>query len=109
MDIEDGAQSGYIRPPRGGTPEPRLCQFWLKKHLKENALPEDVTYAALRNTYIRNLMEAGTDFIQVSYLSGCRDLNELWKKYGRFTKVDKKAEEFMMNEITLVGGNRLQC
>lgn len=84
----DGAnQAGFfLHPPRGGTPEPRLCQFWLKKHLKENALPEDLTYAALRNTYIRNLMEIGTDFIEVSRLSGCRDLNELWKKYGAFYK-----------------------
>lgn len=85
LDIGEVDPIGFfIRPPRDGTPEPRLCQFWLKKHLKENALPEDITYAALRNTYIRNLMESGIEFIQVSRLSGCRDLNELWKKYGAF-------------------------
>ena len=85
LDTEEDARNGFfIRPPRGGTPEPRLCQFWLKKHLKENALSEDITYAALRNTYICNLMESGTEFIRVSHLSGCRDLNELWKKYGAF-------------------------
>lgn len=96
LDTEEGARSGFfIRPPRGGTPEPRLCQFWLKKHLKESALPEDLTYAALRNTYIRDLMEAGTDFIQISRLSGCKDLNELWKKYGTFYRSNgrKSTEE----------------
>lgn len=85
VEVDKTDRTGFfLRPPRGGTPEPRLCQFWLKKHLKESALPEDLTFAALRNTYIRNLMEAGADFIQVSRLSGCRDLNELWKKYGAF-------------------------
>lgn len=85
-----------IRPPRGGAPEPRLCQFCLKKHLNESGLPADITFAALRNTYIRGLMEVGTDFIQISRLSGCRDLNELWKKYGVFYKIDGTLQSSIM-------------
>lgn len=74
-------------------PELRLYWFWLKKHLKEAVLPKDITCVALRNTYISNLMAASIDFIQVSHLFGCRDLNELWKNTGRFIRADRKTED----------------
>ena len=36
LEIDGANQAGFfLRPPRGGTPEPRLCQFWLKKYLKK--------------------------------------------------------------------------
>lgn len=66
--------------------EPRLCQIWLRDHIKKTGLPKDITYAALRNTYIRDLVESGTDFIKISRLTGNRDLNDLWRKFGEYYK-----------------------
>lgn len=93
LRAENGqSQTGFfVKHTRGEGCEPRLCQFWLKKHLKENRLPEDITFVTLRNTYIRRLLESGTDFIQVSYLSGCKDLNLLWRKFGEFYLVGEAS------------------
>lgn len=90
LDVEAYRYGGHVvRSSRGEDTEPRLCQIWLKKFLSEENLSQDITYAVLRNTYIRTLMEKGIDFIEVSRLSGCRDLNDLWKKYGDFYRVDQ--------------------
>ncbi len=76
----------YLLSPRRSPLEPRLCQFWLKRYLEEWELPEDITFSALRNTYIKNLMESGVDFIEVSRRSGNKNLNDLWQKFGQFYK-----------------------
>lgn len=79
------SKSGFfLQSARGAGTEPRLCQLWLKRHLKSASLPEDIGFSTLRNSYIRGLMESGEDFIRVSQLSGCRDLNDLWRKFGMF-------------------------
>ena len=81
-------ETGFLlHGARGGPAEPRLCQNWLSRYIQERGLPQDLTFAVLRNTCIRNLMERGTDFIQVSRLSGNRDLNDLWRKFGEFYSV----------------------
>ena len=82
--LRSAAESGFFIRPADGGAEPRLCQRWLKKHLKDHGLPEDIGFAVLRNTYIRDLMAGGEDFIRVSVLSGVKDLNELWRRYGAY-------------------------
>ncbi len=86
LHLRDGnSEKGFfLRSTRGGAAEPRLCQFWLKSFLNAYHLPLDITFAVFRNTYIKNLMESGMDFIEISRHSGCKNLNDLWQRFGRF-------------------------
>ncbi len=86
INREDEKFEFFLLSPRHSPLEPRLCQLWLKQYLNERGLPKDITFTALRNTYIKDLMESGMDFIEISRRSGNKNLNELWQRFGRFYK-----------------------
>ena len=84
LHIDSSDRGLFIRSIRGDKTEPRLCQIWFKHFISKLEIKDDITYAVLRNTYVKNLMENGTDFIDISRLAGYSDLNDLWKKFGVF-------------------------